>query len=163
MTEIWKDIKEFDGYQVSNLGRVKSFKRYKEGRILSEIPHSLGYLRTRLSKDGGSYTLYTHRLVAEAFVENENNYKEVNHKDLIKKNNKADNLEWVTRSENLKHAVKNTEWVGGCGKFKRKQVLYIRNILSKTTKVIDIARKYKVCDITIYNMLKFRTYKYEKN
>ena len=93
MDEIWKDKKDYEGhYQVSNLGRVKSIKFGKEIILKQKIRG--GYYSVGLSKNGIVKTYYVHRLVAEAFIDNPNNYKEVNHKDECKSNNIVSNLEW---------------------------------------------------------------------
>lgn len=108
MEEIWKDIKGYEGlYQVSNLGRVKSLKRkvyagrnrlrWQYERIMSNNKsNGNGYLIVSLNKESKDKNKYIHRLVAEAFIPNPNNYLYVNHKDENRKNNKVDNLEWCT-------------------------------------------------------------------
>lgn len=109
--EIWKNVKEFNGlYEVSSDGRMKSYKRYKEGKILKLSKYSNGYLFVKLSPMNthrGEYkkAYSVHRLVAETFIPNPNNYPCVNHKDGNKQNNNVDNLEWCTYSYNLKHAI----------------------------------------------------------
>lgn len=113
MNEIWKDIKGFEGrYQISNLGRVKSFVRYKEGRILKPgytHPNPQQYMYVGLCIAGGKADMknyYIHRLVAEYFCDNPNNYNEVNHIDGNTFNNISDNLEWCTHQQNMEHAKK---------------------------------------------------------
>ena len=84
MKEEWKDIKGYeDLYQVSNLGRVKSLNYRRTGNemILSLRKHKNGYVYIGLSKNGKTKHLRVHRLVAETFISNPNNYLEVNHKD----------------------------------------------------------------------------------
>lgn len=108
MKEIWIDIKEFEGkYQVSNLGRVKSLKdssgKHRE-LILKGRSEGHGYLKVDLSKGGKCKSMRIHRLVAEAFIPKPKNKTDVNHINGIKTDNRLENLEWVTRSENLKHA-----------------------------------------------------------
>ncbi|MCI8618344.1 MAG: hypothetical protein HFJ60_08980 [Clostridia bacterium] len=104
--EIWKDIEGYErGYQVSNLGRVRSFK-YKNEKILKFNYDKQGYLLVHLCLNGVRRCKKVHRLVAQAFIENKNNKTYVNHKDGNKQNNNSNNLEWVTPSENNIHAFR---------------------------------------------------------
>lgn len=109
--EIWKDVAGYGGkYQVSNLGRVRSFTNNRWG--LSHTPHLLkqrltttGYPKVTFydkSKNGQKLGLI-HRLVAEAFISNPDNKPEVNHINGDKLDYSIPNLEWVTGSENKKH------------------------------------------------------------
>ena len=109
MKEIWKDIKDYEGlYQVSNLGRIKSLKGYhRKERILKLRNNLYGYLTVGLSKYNKVKRRKIHRLVAEAFIPNPNNYEQVNHIDGNKLNNAVFNLEWCNRSYNMKHAYEN--------------------------------------------------------
>lgn len=108
MEEIWKDIEGYGGlYQVSNLGRIKSFKQNKLGKILRmQITHD-GYYTVGLSKDNYSKQCKVHRLVAKAFIPNTNNLLEINHKDKNKLNNNVDNLEWCTRQYNCRYSYED--------------------------------------------------------
>ena len=117
MKEIWKDKKDYEGlYQVSNCGRAKSLDRYvkgkghslkfKKGRILKPMKDSNGYLKVRLCNGEKSKTFNLHRLVAETFIPNPNNYKEVNHKDENKTNNVVTNLEWCDRKYNQNYGTR---------------------------------------------------------
>lgn len=106
--EMWKDI--FAGYQVSDLGRVKSLPRngtVKEERILSPELGNTGYLQVCLYQDKKKKLCLVHRLVAQAFVPNLEGKPQVNHKNGNKTDNRACNLEWVTQSENTLHSFKN--------------------------------------------------------
>ena len=101
MSEEWRDIKGYEEkYQVSNLGRVKSLKdrygNYRE-KILKYSKNNRGYLTVSLCKNSKVKLFTVHRLVAQAFIENSNNYPEVNHKDENKENNRVDNLEWCDK------------------------------------------------------------------
>ena len=102
--EIWKSHPLFgELIQFSNFGNVKSFVRYKNGRVLHYTSdNSSGYARVIIY----GRKLQVHRYIAELFVPNPENKPEVNHIDGNKHNNRADNLQWVTRSENQKHAYK---------------------------------------------------------
>lgn len=97
--EKWTAIKEFDEYYISSFGRIWSQK--KKPMFLNTYPDKYGYHHVKFRKDGKQYSRLVHRLVAEAFVDNPNNYKEVNHKDEDKSNNRAVNLEWCTRTYNI--------------------------------------------------------------
>lgn len=109
MNEFWKDVVGFEGlYQVSNLGRLKSFKSNKSGRVLRNVNKTGGYININLIRKGKFRSVKLHILVAETFL-GKKPFKgaEVNHRDLNKQNNCASNLEWVTRSENVAHAIKH--------------------------------------------------------
>lgn len=131
--EIWKDIAGYEGfYKISNLGKIKSLPRkgVKE-KILNPSKNNRGYLRVGLSAKGKVRYDSIHRLVAETFIENPKKMPEVNHIDGNKLNNNIENLEWVTKSENEKHAYKI-----GLRKMTSKQKEARR-------KNIEIARKYR--------------------
>lgn len=104
MDELWKDIVGYEGlYQVSNLGRVKSFhERYKQPKILKTHKRVNGYIYICLHKDKKLFTVDIHRLVAQAFVDNPkpSEYKYVLHLDDNPLNNVYTNLKWGTQKEN---------------------------------------------------------------
>ena len=113
MNEIWKDVLGYEGlYQVSNLGRVKSLPKYDRlgrfhtERIKSQVNNGNGYLVVNLKHNGKQQMRSVHRLVADAFMNNTNNYTDINHIDGNKQNNHLENLEFCTRSSNMLHAVK---------------------------------------------------------
>lgn len=109
-TEVWKEIPGFEGrYQVSNLGRVMSIQdnhgKYKEQIKATRISNK-GYVYVSLFIKDRQHNVSVHHAVASAFIPNPDNKPTVNHIDGSKQNNRVDNLEWATYSENLKHAFK---------------------------------------------------------
>lgn len=151
--EIWKPIPDYDGYQVSNFGRVKSFK---QGKIIILKPALaiVGYLFVGLFKKKKKKKIRIHQLVACAFIPNPENKPEVNHRDGNKFNNCVDNLEWVTSSENQRHAVatgltKNAQGEESVrAKLTNKQAKYIRENPDKLTQE-QLAEKFGVVFQTI--------------
>ena len=112
--EEWKQIDGFEYYYISNLGRVKSTRRWsgkkfydREQFITLHKDTNKGYIYASISKNGKNYNLRVHRLVALMFIPNPENKSQVNHIDGNKENNVVTNLEWVTNKENIKHAWKN--------------------------------------------------------
>ena len=118
--EVWKDIKGYEGlYQVSNYGRVKSLGKYVNSgltnvnkiflkeRIKKLSKTKKGYLEVKLSKKCKGNMLKVHRLVAISFIENKNNYSQINHKDEVKTNNCVNNLEWCNCQYNSNYGSRN--------------------------------------------------------
>ena len=135
MDEIWKEI--YDGYyMVSNHGRVKRNKEEQNthvGKILKQLEDRYGYLRVNLSKNGKAKAFLIHRLVLKAFIGPCPKGKQVNHIDGIKKNNGVWNLEYVTLSENVKHAyrlgLKRQDGENNNGsKLKKEDIIKIRKL-----------------------------------
>ena len=117
MKEEWKSIVETEGYyEISNLGNIRTIDRYAKvcgggkrfikGKIQKPTRCSNGYLELQASVKGKRYIFMVHRLVAQYFIPNPNNYPEVNHKDENPKNNCADNLEWCTPKYNCNYGTR---------------------------------------------------------
>ena len=109
MEEIWKDIPEYEGlYQASNLGRIRSIKRYgTSGKILKGEIDEWGYIRISLSKNNKPKKNKAHRLILMTFCPTNDPKLQVNHKDGNKQNNKLENLEWCSASYNTIHSYIN--------------------------------------------------------
>lgn len=159
--EIWKGITEFEGnYEVSNLGRVRSVERIlirsngtthtRVSKVLKPATDGNGYLRCALSFNGKLYTRKVHRLVAQAFIENDVDGLVVNHLNFNRQDNRVENLEWCTALENANHSIK-------AGRFQMKadDALRLRSVnntpkagslngIAKLTedKVVEILKKY---------------------
>lgn len=133
--EIWKKIKKLP-YEISNYGKIRRAESYNStyvGKVLKQSLDRDGYLKVILYKNGKMKTIKIHRLVAEAFLGPCPDGKEVNHIDGNKENPHVDNLEYVTKSENSKHAFKlglqdNKGEKHPSNKLKEKDVLKIRRI-----------------------------------
>jgi hypothetical protein len=129
MEEIWKPVPNYEGYyEASSNGLVRSVERVvilknKKGqdrpclfkgkvlkpceKIYKNKVNAMTRKQVVLSKDGKTRTFDVHKVIAMTFLENPNNYDTINHKDGNPHNNKAENLEWVSRADNIRHAFKN--------------------------------------------------------
>lgn len=158
--ELWKDIKGYEGiYQVSNLGNIRSLeritifesenqhKKYKANRqikckIKKPTVNKCGYYQTVLYKKGRKRNVLVHRIVAETFLPNLNNKPTINHIDGNKLNNKLDNLEWATYTEQLIHV---------------NHILGKKSIISKQCRekrAEQLRKKVKRSDGKIYNSIR---------
>ena len=148
--EIWKDVVGYEGrYQVSNKGRirslpVKSRTRYFSGSILKTFKDGNGYETVNLSRK----MFKVHRLVAIAFIPNENGYACVNHKDEVKTNNVVENLEWCTYKYNNNYGTRNKRISNNSG---RKIIQYDLkgNEIRRWKSIADAANYYGVKRTTI--------------
>lgn len=173
--EIWKDIKGYeDLYEVSNLGRVKSLEKeiwngkgyyikkeyYKKITFCAPVP----YGQLNLNKNGKQKMHYIHRLVAQAFIPNPENKKEVNHKDGNKSNNLSENLEWVTRLENIEHSI-NVLGNRQDGRFNNNTKLNefdIKKIRKDKRKHAEIANQYNVSRTCITMIKNYKNWQHIK-
>tara|TARA_R110002167_G_scaffold359068_1_gene575442 strand:+ start:530 stop:1039 length:510 start_codon:yes stop_codon:yes gene_type:complete len=138
--EEWKDVVGFEGsYKVSNLGRIKSFKRSKDGLIVKGSP-AQGYIRVKLREGSGYKRIFAHRLVAEAFIGRVSGKDYVDHIDSDKLNNNAENLRWCTNRENTCFATskrKTSSKYTGVVWRKKEKKWYARITFGKTLYFID--------------------------
>ena len=166
--ERWRWVVGYEGlYMVSDHGRVMGVpKKTHYGHVLKQGKNWAGYMNVCLSKNGEKKSFSVHRLVAQAFVENPENKPEVNHKNGDRANNKAENLEWVTRSENERHAFQvlnkepNKPWVGKPQIHKRQfNDEQIKSIRASSVGCRLLAKQYGVSATTIKNIRNRKVYK----
>lgn len=173
MIEEWRDVPDWPEYQVSNLGRVKRVLPSQNGRavvggIRQPITLSSGYLAVTLSTKGrGRRLVPIHRLVALAFLGNPPvREMEVNHIDANRGNPRLDNLEWVTRSDNHRHAYRvgyaNAKGqANGYSKLTDEAVINIRSLARPDrTNFPDLAILFNVSAATIYDVVSGRTWRH---
>lgn len=160
--EFWLPVNGYEGsYEVSNHGRVRSLNRVitrkngkaltLQGTVLSPRKDNAGYFRVLLR--GKDYRI--HRLVAEAFITNDNQFPCVNHLDGNKQNNLVTNLEWCTYSTNMQHAC-DTGLLSptyGNRKLKPNDVVHIRELANAGYTIKEIALTYSISLNTIRNIV----------
>lgn len=111
--EAWKAVPGSKGYSVSTHGRIR---HDASGKLLNPTVNNIGYMYVGGHAAGTKNSVGVHRVVAMAFVPNPEGKPDVNHKNSIKTDNRAENLEWLTHKENIMHAVKAGRWRGGSKK-----------------------------------------------
>lgn len=145
MEEIFRPIKNYENfYEISNLGTVRSTS-YKGVRILKPSKTKKGYLNVVLCVNQIKTHKLIHRLVAESFLENPNNYETVNHKDEDKLNNCVSNLEWLSTEDNNRYSNKSM--------LSKDQVLQIPSLIDCGYTQLEIANHFKVSRRTIQFIL----------
>ena len=159
--EVWKTVKGFENYEISNLGRLKVNLKYRKYR---DYQHKI--LNPSLDKDGYKRTILTsfdkirknkliHRLVAIAFIDNPLKKPCVNHINGVKTDNTLSNLDWVTVSENNKHAIKIglAGQVGGekhhMAKLKECDVVLIKELYKLGTTQSLISKRFDISQTQI--------------
>jgi hypothetical protein len=166
--EEWKDVIGYAGrYRVSNTGKIHSMKRYGVIRTkeLRQSPQVGGYLKVSLSVGSAKKTLTVHSIVAQAFLGNRPHGLDINHKDGNKANNRADNLEYITRGQNLSHAYRHglnsRKGEKNCGAklsgetIEKIRTKYLEDQVSQT----DLAKEYGVHQSTISHIVNHKNWK----
>jgi hypothetical protein len=169
--EKWKKIQGFSNYEASNKGNLRSlnYKRTGKKKVLKPSVCD-GYLKTMLKSDCGKYkSWYVHKFICLAFHGQKTKGMEINHKDGDKLNNSPDNLEYVTRSENIKHSYNlglKKPQVGssnGNSKLTEEQVREIRIHAANNGRYYGrkkLAEKYGVSECTIKEVVTRRRNKF---
>lgn len=163
IVEIWSHLEEYPGILVSDHGRVMTEKT----ELIRKVNYSVGgYGRITHFYEGKVSYHYVHRIVGKAFIGNDQQKPQINHKDGQKDNNRIDNLEWVTEKENTAHAYetglrrkratnKGKKWK----QFTKKEVISIRESLKNGISKSELARKHGVKWETIKSIEMRRTWK----
>ena len=146
MNELWKEIQDFEGYEISNLGNIRSWLSphgiKSEPTLKKQYIQRSGYSYAGLMKEGKLFTKIVHRLVAKEFINNLYNKPDINHINGIKSDNRSENLEWVTKSENQIHAYKTGLQIKQFGENTSQAIL-------NTEQVINIKKLRKETDLTL--------------
>lgn len=178
-SEIWKDIPGYEGmYQVSNLGNFRSLDRTikrhnnstmkRKGSLLKTSKDKDGYLLINLTKNNKAIKGKVHRIVAEVFLDNENNYPCVNHINGIKDDNRVENLEWCSYKQNSIHArdnglLKPAKGIrNGSHKLTEADVIKIKGLVRSGRSMSSVAKEYNVAATSIRYIMIGRNWKYVK-
>lgn len=163
--ELWKVIEDYPDYAVSNLGRVRRITPHGcmtknpntyPGKIIAIILGPDGYRRLYLYKKGESYVKKVARLVAVAFLGPIPKGKEVHHKDGKKENDISENLEYVTRSENIRYAFK-LRGRRGKSKLCEEHVREIRSLAGKFLQR-EIAELFEITQVSVSEIILRKTW-----
>jgi len=162
--EIWKDVVGYeDIYQISNIGNLRNKKRNKLKKLTTS---DYGYMRSSLWRNQKRFNCSVHRLVAEAFIPNPDNKPQVNHINGIKDDNRVENLEWCTQSENGLHAHR-TGLVNharghkhSSSKLTKDDVLELRRLYKLNIYTLrQLGDMFNIADSTAYRIANKKTYK----
>lgn len=159
MPERWKWVEGWEGmYMVSDQGRVMSAPRTTSGKtyagmVLSPTNNGDGYLKVSLSRGGKRTLASVHRLVAKAFVPNPLGRDEVNHINGKKDDARADNLEWVTHSENVEHSWRELgRKAGNCFHPVKLTEEQARAVYEDTGTYAEIGRRHGISNVMARNI-----------
>ncbi len=154
--ESWRSIGPFPAYEVSDRGRVRRAAGKTAGRIKAVSVDHWGYVKVHLSggRRGREKMVFVHVLVAAAFIGPKPEGMQVNHKDGVKTNNVADNLEYVTPLQNMRHARSAGLWAiqgekHGKAKLTEDQAREVLERLRNGERQADVAARYGVCQTAV--------------
>lgn len=175
MTEIWKQFRDYP-YEISSLGRIKSMPRLIKSygvrsfisreKILKPARDSFGYIRFSIPINGKLTTFKMHRALCEVFKGEST--LEVNHIDGNKSNNRCENLEWITRSENIKHAFRIglasplRGELNPTSKITESMAIEIINLLQEGVGPIEISKRFNISKHITKDISRGKTWNYLK-
>jgi hypothetical protein len=145
MTELWKQIPFSKNYEVSTSGNIRNYKtKHQPVFNIDKLKSTKTRIRITnlLNDDGEKKGYYLHRLIAQTFIPNPNNLSEVNHIDGDPYNNCVNNLEWITREDNMKHFHTNNKYVSK----------YMRKILVVNVSSNEIEKTYNCLEECISDL-----------
>lgn len=164
--EEWRDVVGHEGYYlVSNLANVYSLKINKilKPIILEDPSNGRKRKYIRLTKNKKTLKVFLHRLVAMAFCDGYKKGLQVNHIDCDRLNNMADNLEWVTRNENMRHAANNNILLRGVqhhkAKLKEEDVLEILKLFQAGESPMGISKKFPTSNSNVWCIVRGKIWK----
>lgn len=176
MIEEWRPVVGYEGYEVSNLGRVRSWlkpgrqwsgmvrQRRTVPRMLAPAKFRTGYLMYSLVGESAAKYLLASRLVAMTFIPNPEGLPQVNHKNGVKGDNRVENLEWISRSGNRQHAV-DVLGLGrgerhGCARLTEDDVRQIRNMIREGMSNKKIASQFGVHPKHVWSIKVAKSWRY---
>jgi hypothetical protein len=165
---IWKDVVGYEGlYKVSDDGNIYSARRKGTRGGVLKCGDIKEYYRVSLHRDGERNIELVHRVVAIAFIPNDNNFPQINHKNGNKKDNRVSNLEWSSSRENILHAYRNKLHPGqrgelnGNAKLTIKEVDEIRKLYNEGHLQKSIAKAYGVTQVTVSDVITHKRWYYQ--
>ena len=170
--EVWLDVVGYEKlYQVSSVGRVRRISsiQFKNGIILSSATTRMGYKMVVLTKDGIRKSIKVHRLVARVFLEPDPTRSCVNHKNGIKYDNRAENLEWCTVHENNLHSYKHLSRIAispektSKNKLTWRDVKCIRQFFADGTSKSGLAKRFGITHDHIQRIILYKCWKENSN
>lgn len=168
--EEWRDMPGYEGsYQVSDMGRVRNIRygAQRQIRLLNPYLNGKRYFRIRISRKGQMQNFLVHRLVMAAFVGKCPEGYEVNHKNGVATDNRLENLEYVTRAENMRHMAEVLKRIKfgedrNDSKLTESNVIEIRMLRAIGMTLMEIASRYGVSAGTISSAVRRVTWKHIK-